>query len=345
MQERSRETTDLGLGDAIAWNELIGRLDGPLVLTHEWARCMAVAGSGSCRPFILRKDGDVVAAAWYRLSGRSIGPFRMNRRIELEQLPCYDPGRVSPEEIIPELLHAADREGAVSIAFGNSPADYRSPLGGSADVEEKFFFLLDLRRSRDELKAGLAEGLRRNLRRARDAGVRVDRIEGADSRLPDGFENLFAHTITRHIEQGKGRSLRESSFFTDAARILLDTRKAALYLAQREGERLSCALVALHNGSADYVLGASSARGYELRAAPLILWTAVEELQQEGFRSFSLGAVPARAGEHDDPDHGLYRFKKSFGGECSRMISGTIILKAFQHGLFSTLRRVRDRLA
>ncbi len=44
-------------------------------------------------------------------------------------------------------------------------------------------------------------------------------------------------------------------------------------------------------------------------------WRIMCHLTGAGFTTYNLGGTPATARLHDDPQHGLYRFKSGFGAE------------------------------
>lgn len=301
-----------------------------------------MAGTSLRKYVVLAKEREAAAAGWYAVSAKKIGPFSLYRRIDMEALPCYAAGRIEPEEIVHEVLALAARERAVELAFGNSTPDYLPALGQHAVVQEKITFVLDLGLDRDTLLAGMKDNVRRKIRKAGAGGIRVECVSaGAGDGLLDALPRLFEHTIARHIGLGKQRKREESPFVRDTVRQLVAAGKAMVLLAFARDEPLSCAVLSTYNRRSDYLFGASSRRGYELNASSLILWTAVERLQRLGYRSFGLGEVPARACNPGDTDHGLYRFKKDFGGTASTAVSGSIVLSPLRHRALSALKRIR----
>ncbi len=72
-----------------------------------------------------------------------------------------------------------------------------------------------------------------------------------------------------------------------------------------------------------YHLGASSERGYALRASYAIVWRALHYFKQRGYAFADLGGV---AGGDDDPENGLARFKRGFStGNLPSMLCGKVM--------------------
>ena len=331
--------------NAPIWNDLIKKLNGHFVHTYEWSKCISRNNRKACRYLLIRKHGKPAAAGWYTTTGKKIGPFIVNKHLEMEALPCYDAATISAQETFDEILSAAKRERSLGISFGNSPQDFL-PSGARCSVDGKINFTLDLDQPLDALQAGLKGSFRRKLRKAAAHDIRIKYLKKEDDDLTMSgmLHTLFEHTISRHISLGKERHEQEVSFMLDTIRDLVRSGNAVMFIASREDAPLSCILVSTFNGQAVYLFGASSPQGYQLNSSYKIMWNIVEYLKTNGFRRFSLGEVPARAQDEKDRDHGLYRFKNEFGGLRTELISGTVIIRPVIYGFMSITKRLRNGL-
>ena len=330
--------------NASTLNDLIKRLNGHFVHTYEWSQCMSRNNRTACKYLLIRKHGKPAAAGWYTTTGKKIGPFIVNKHMEMEALPCYDRAAISAQETFDEILSAARRERSLGISFGNSSQDF-IPSGARCSIDGKINFTLDLDQPLDALQANLKGSFRRKLRKAATHDIRIKYLKNEDDLTMSGvLHTMFEHTIFRHISLGKERYEQEVSFMLDTIRDLVRSGKVVMFIAFREDAPLSCILVSTFNGQAVYLFGASSPQGYQLNASYKIMWTIVEYLKANGFRTFSLGEVPARAQEEKDRDHGLYRFKSEFGGLHTELISGTVIIRPIIYGFMSVIKRIKNSL-
>jgi hypothetical protein len=330
--------------DASIWNDLIKRLNGHFVHTYEWSQCMSRINRTACRYLLIRKHGVPAAAGWYTTAGKKIGPFIINKHLGMEALPCYDRATISPQETFDEILSTARKERSIGIFFGNSPQEFL-PVDGRCSIDKKINFTLDLDQPLNALHANLKGSFRRKLRKTAAHDIRITCFNKDDDLTMSGMlHTLFEHTISRHISLGKERHEQEVSFMLDCILDLVRSGNAVLFIASRENAPLSCILVSTFNGHAVYLFGASSPQGYQLNASYKIMWTIVEYLKANGFRTFSLGEVPAKAQDEKDLDHGLYRFKSEFGGQRTELISGTVIIRPVTYEIMSVIKRLKNSL-
>ncbi|MBI4420472.1 MAG: GNAT family N-acetyltransferase [Gemmatimonadetes bacterium] len=158
----------------------------------------------------------------------------------------------------------------------------------------------------------LAAGHRRQVRRGDRAGWRLDLIWGTQAR--DLLGTVQDLASSRAAARGDGfraqlpRLVAEASSPTDR-----HAWGAATFTVWREATPLAAALVGWANGRAFYVLGGSTAAGYEAGAGIWLHWRIICRLCEEGFTAYNLGGTPPSAQSPSDPAHGLYRFKLGFG--------------------------------
>jgi lipid II:glycine glycyltransferase (peptidoglycan interpeptide bridge formation enzyme) len=109
-----------------------------------------------------------------------------------------------------------------------------------------------------------------------------------------------------------------------------------------EGEEvLSAALIGWAGARAFYVTGGSTPAGYESAAAFWMHWSIMLRLREAGLQVYNLGGVPADAAEEGHVQHGLFRFKRGFGGSPVACGGGSATLHpghAKRHALASRLK-------
>jgi hypothetical protein len=165
------------------------------------------------------------------------------------------------------------------------------------------------------LFASLSSGHRRQIRKGDRSGWRVDEPEAEAGRsLLMSVQELAAR---RAAARGSGFAVRVPQLSTlDRARGR--SWGASMFAAWQDQTPLAAALVGWANRRAFYVMGGSTAAGYECGASVWLHWQIARRLADAGFVSYNLGGTSTTATTPGDPSHGLYRFKSGFG---SRVVS------------------------
>lgn len=175
------------------------------------------------------------------------------------------------------------------------------------DTQPRYTFRLALAgREVGELWEGLSAEWRRNVRRARTAGVEV--VEGDAGDLPR-FQQLVEETQRRGgFDLGRSLAYHQRQFAELNAEL---PGRMRLFLA-RHGERTLAAHTLVTVGPrAWYLTGGSSAEGREVRPSNALQWALIQAAHGHGAAEYDLrGVQDALAG----PDFGLLRWKLGTGG-------------------------------
>jgi len=173
--------------------------------------------------------------------------------------------------------------------------------------------MLDISQSQELLRAALDAKWRNRLVVAESSVLTVHRV-GSN---PGQYRWLLDHEETQREQRGFAGLPRP---FYD---IYIQSRKqpAQTLLTLRADlgrDRVAGMMFLLHGESATYQVGWSNEQGRQLNAHNLLLWHAIQELQQRGVRCLDLGGVnTARSA-------GIARFKIGTGGEV-RILAGTYL--------------------
>jgi lipid II:glycine glycyltransferase (peptidoglycan interpeptide bridge formation enzyme) len=90
-------------------------------------------------------------------------------------------------------------------------------------------------------------------------------------------------------------------------------RLYGLYL--QDGTILSIAYMLEHEQRSFYMLGASSALGYQTAASVRLFWELAQRYAEASIEWLNLGGVPRSAASESHEEHGVYRFKSAYGIE------------------------------
>lgn len=325
------------------WDGIIKALNGNFLHSLAWSRFMAGPNEKTAF-FQIQRSGHTVAAGWYVLVEKTVGPIPIVKRLQLESLPCYDPEKISALEVFQEVCALAKREKCLSFDFGNSSEEYEIPdLNGP--LQEKFSFDIDLQKPLEEIYANLDTKHQKKIQKADCSALQIKCITGSDAydMIPE-LEGLFDYSYRRHRAVGKERIRLESGIVSDVIQDLVLTGNAVIFVALYNAVPVSCYIVSTFNRKASNIYGGSNAMGYELNASFLLIWRIIEYLKENGYRVLNLGAVPASSINETDRDYGLFRHKKGFGAQISVLRNGTVILQPIQHTVLLAVAKWKSAL-
>ena len=271
--------------------------------------------------------------------------------------PCFKPGRpletASPMEQVTDrtgerFLAALARalrpflpEGTVFILLDPASGLLKAPV----DIQPPSTVLIDLKRTEDEILAGMKSKTRYNIRLALKKGVRVE--EGSFKDLKDWYE-LYRETARRDRI-----TLHSFNYY----RALFDPAGAAgadgaesggpvirLLLARAglKGELLAGIIIAFWERGSRYLYGASSSRKRNLMPAYALQWRAIRLAKERGCTHYDLFGIPP-SDDPTHPMHGLYRFKTGFGGEIfNRLGCYDFAFKSFRYRIYRAAEAGRN---
>lgn len=191
-------------------------------------------------------------------------------------------------------------------------------------------FVLDLAQSEAALLKAM-DGAERKIRKADREGVEVRPVQSP--------EDLAAYCrLSRDTsERVRARSAYTDfpdRFFEDLYRRLGADGTARFYLAWHKSEPLAGCLFTCSDSTMLYYLGGST-RDRELTAkqAPAaVFWHAIREARRLGLSRFDLGGCTPTE-DTTDPRHGVYTFKKRWGGRLETFYNLDVVLSSIPYYL------------
>lgn len=179
-------------------------------------------------------------------------------------------------------------------------------LGGA--VEAGLTWLSDLKGGPDAIWPAMQGRARTSIRKAEKAGVTVRAATAEDL---DAYYAL-------HVENYGRTNVRPHSrdYFKAIWQEVLPTGRCLVLLAECGSTTVAAQNFALYKSGAWYWTGAASDAGLRTGANALLQWRGMCEAEQRGIRWFDHGeAFPDAVGKL----RGLSDFKRSFGGEATRV--------------------------
>jgi len=193
-------------------------------------------------------------------------------------------------------------------------------------------WVLDLRPDEKTLLAGMKEKWRHNIRLAGRKGVNVRQGEGqADI---DTFYRLYETTSERDEF-----FIHNKTHYENVMRLYSQGDRAALFLAEYEGEAIAGIIVLRFGRWSWYMYGASSNEHRNLMPNHLLQWNAMQWARSHGCWYYNFRGIPDVLEEGEDL-WGVYVFKRGFGGYVLRSLETHDLV--YQPLIYAAYRRLLD---
>jgi len=330
---------------AEGWDARLQALGGTICHSTTWARYVASA-SPNCKPCFFTwgsENGDVagMALGFHARSGRRwLAPF--TGRLSLDSTPVVRPGEETAlADFLTAITGYAREVGCTEMEVGSSASPRGRPelerLG--FDIIHRVEFVLDLQRSKDELWKGMEYKRRKNIKKAVSQGVLLTDLEG-DKGVAH-LRRLQGESGQRIVKRGGRDIARGESRLADPVLVLLESGLGRLVGAVVGGEVVSAGLFTCFNGLVYHALSGHGRRALETQAPTLLLWETINRYKLEGACRFNLSGCKIEATQEGSPEHGVYIYKRDFGGERVECTSGRKVLRPTVHALMGAVRRWR----
>lgn len=199
--------------------------------------------------------------------------------------------------------------------------------------------MIDLSPTPDELLSNMRRQTRYEVRRAEKLGLRVEKHRD---------EAIFREFHAVQLETARRQHFVPPSLEVLLAEKTAFGKDAAIYRAQTpEGEAVAYGLILAAGLEGDYYEAASTDLNRKLPGAYAILWQAMQDLREQGYKRFNLWGI-APDGEPHHRYAGVTTFKRGFGGEVIEYVPAhDLILNSVKYAknwVVETARRKRRHL-
>ncbi|MBE0650746.1 MAG: peptidoglycan bridge formation glycyltransferase FemA/FemB family protein [Bacteroidales bacterium] len=177
-----------------------------------------------------------------------------------------------------------------------------------SDILPTNTIFLNLNQSEEKLLQKMKPKTRYNIRLSEKKGINVQEygIDQLDLWYSIYQETALRNNITLHAKEYFYTVLSQQNEFSQD----VDPK---LLMADHGGDYLAAMFLILSKRRGTYLYGASSAKKRNLMATYAIQWEAIKIAKEAGCREYDMfGTAPNANPSH--PMHGLYRFKRGFGG-------------------------------
>jgi hypothetical protein len=325
--------------DLSAWNVMVRSCHGTIFHAAEWAMYTLCEQPNTVPQFytLVDDDGSIagVALGFRVKSSRALAGLLSGRRW-LDALPAVRDKSAHTVSLFLRLIENHARQaGDVTLRVGSfiSPQSERilQPLGFS--ISQRLEFELDLSHDEKVIFAGMNHGRQQAVKKAIKKAVEVREVLGEEG--ASHLRRLQRESIVRIAARGGPVGVNRK--FPDGDPILILTRAGVGRVVGGfvEGVCVSAAFFTVFNGVAYYTIAGHDSAGLESCAPSLVVWDQILRMQAEGILRLNLGGCAIEALNESSPEHGVYTYKKAFGGARQECANGEKVLRPL-------VRRVSD---
>ena len=330
--------------DPASWNASLRAINGTIFHTAEWAGCVVAEQPGLRPDFytMLCDDGSVagLAVGFRRSASRNLA-VSFTRRRWLDALPAVRGGSVSDISRFLSLIERdSHRAGDVTFRVGS----FASPRGEAAlrslgySIAHRLEFELDLTKDERSIWEGIDIKRRQRIKKAMKTGVEVRELPADEGALH--LRRLQKASFVRIAGRG-GPSLNERQAAAgDPITAITSAGLGRIVGGFVDGVCVSASFFTTFNGLAYHALSGHDAKALTTQAPSLVLWEMVLRFQREGFKKLNFGGCGVGALDEGSPEHGVYTYKKAFGGARLDCASGEKILRPAVRRVTNFLRGV-----
>lgn len=317
-----------GSYDPVRWRGLIKDLDcTPFQLPEVWAVSF---GQDLLRYLVWEDGGTPVAAAVGIVEKKRVLRFLPGSGVlHLPSAPVLREGSgVFRHELYVALQKSCAEQGfkdiVVDSRWGEAP-ELAAQLGAVLKyplVE----FLVDLTRGEEVLLQAMHKKHRKNLRLAQESGLDV--VEDATIEAFLSVRAMQQSSAERSAEKGNRYGIQDERFYRESFDAIYRNGPGRVLFARKDGQTVAALAYLEFGRKAVTVRSGSTSVGYETSAMYLLQFELIRRLAQRGFSELNIGGVPAEAAAEDHPQHGLFNYKRYYGGRPRGCAGFTLNVKA-----------------
>lgn len=314
-----------------SWNDSLCACHGTVFHAAEWARYVQTEQVRACPEFftLVNHDGSIAGQAlgFHSASPRNFAASFTGRRW-LDALPAVINNSPATLSMFLSLIaDHAHREGDVTFEVGSFASRISEAVLKPLEftVSRRLEFELDLAQDEKSLWEAIDVKRRPRIRKAMKAGVEVRELSAAEG--VSHLRRLQAASSARIVQRGGPPISQSESGNGDPTTALTSVGLGRIVGGFVDGVCVSASFFTTFNGMAYYALSGHDKTALDTHAPSLLLWEMALRFKGEGIQRLNLGGCGIDALEESSPEHGVYVYKKSFGGAILECANGEKVLR------------------
>lgn len=333
--------------DPHEWDSNVTHLGGTIFHSYSWGQYIKAVLPNLLPQYVtvLSVNGELLGLAlMFKRSPRGNILSRLIKRLRMDSAPLVNSNKiVSLAEVLSEMERDFQRKGFLDVSIGSfaSRADKIDFESLGFDIFSRMEFQINLDVGEEVIWRGLKPSRRNKINKARNAGVVITELP-SDRGIAE-LRQLQVETFQKIVQRGGPELNVGSSAESDPLELLLEAKTAKIFGAILSGRVVSTGLFTLFNGVVYYTQSGHSQQGLKAQAPTLLIWEAIIRYRDEGARCFNLGGVKTDALKENSSEHGLYTYKKDFGGDILECYGGWKIMHRLRYKIYDLAKGVLAR--
>lgn len=300
--------------DFTEWRNLILKLNGNAFHLPE---ILLIDSDPDSLVFLVFREGSNVIAASVGVSLKQsfLKLLTKSKTLHLPTLPAsLSDGDAKQKEIYDSLLRHAQESGYKALEIEPRWGDdFRDiPVFNDFIDSSLIEFTVDLEKHVDDIFKSMHKKHKKNIRKALECGLKIEHDESLDAFLE--LRKMQQASSERASEKDNRYSIQDKKFYIEAYKKVYQTGIGKVLFAKKGGERIAALAYLAFGKKAVTVRSGSTAKGYETSAMYLLQYELIKLLKAQGFCELNIGGVPAKSADPAHPQHGLYNYKRYYGG-------------------------------
>jgi hypothetical protein len=302
--------------DPVEWKDIVLRLNGnpfhlPDILLLD-------ASAEDLTYLVFKTDGCITGACVGRTVKKSFAKvLNLSQGLSLPTAPAFMNGvNVQKSDLYNSLIqflkNAGYRRLEIDSRWGD---DFRALKGiegvrGGALIE----FTINLERDIDGIYSAMHKKHRKNIKRAQENRLEIIQNNSLEGLLE--LRRLQQLSSERASERGNEYVVQDEKAYRKIYEGIYRSGLGNVLFAKKNNEYIAGLAYLAFGKKAVTVRSGSTEKGYDLFAMYLLKSELIKSLRERGFKELNIGGVPEEASESSHPQHGLYNFKRYYGGEA-----------------------------
>lgn len=200
-----------------------------------------------------------------------------------------------------------------------------------------YSFILDLRKSEDDLLAQMKSKTRYNIKIAQKHDVKI--VEDTSEQGFSDYLNLLKLTTNR-----QGFYAHTEAYHKSMWNALSQTKMVHILKAVYQDQVLTTWILFEFNGVLYYPYGASSRDHRDTMSSNLVMWEAIKLGKKLGCKSFDMWGSLGPNPDTKDPWYGFHKFKEGYGADLAEFVgSYDLVIDPIKYKVFRLIDRWRWR--
>ena len=331
--------------DCQQWNDFVAAsVCCNITQSYEWGELAPHLGAEALRIGVVDEDGQLCAAMLILVTS---APVLRRTYFYAPRGPVIDDPDSPAMTVLLNFVKAeARKRGAFMLKIEPSVPDGNQQW--LATLKRRGFrtnpyathirseWVLDIRPDEKDILAGMKEKWRYNVRLAGRKGVTVRRGQGKVDL--DTFYNIYQTTSERDQF-----FIHNKDHYEDVMRLYGEGDRAALFLAEYEGQVIAGIIVLRLGHWSWYMYGASSNEYRNLMPNHLLQWNGMQWAKSHGCWYYNFRGIPDILEEGQEL-WGVYVYKRGFGGYAMRALeTHDLVYQPLIYGIYMRLLEVKRR--